>query len=574
MSQKALLAISAGLVAAVLNHQSGVKAAVEQHKQGHGGVQMDSGAFAATSTGLLQDTLTHFPQTEGMASLREVVGYLGDEAGIVVDRIAASIDQYKKRFGVLPADSALHSGFEKARAILKGDSPNQKIRAIRSGMAQLDSASNYHQDGLSLRAGITLASVLSTLSSANPFSGIIPFNMGSNEAKFVLITPRAGNDYGAYRENQIIVGKDSGEPFALAGRLQVPTGTANGANTDYVTSFHECVTPVAGGYVGDATSPAVRILAGRTLIIVDGMEVATDMRSTNQSTNVQNSGTTTINSSFNLRGSAQQYTITGTCNVDTGAVAFTISPSLPVSVDNPHTVRVMGYIDWERNSSRTNKKERRGSIIHDTAEFTIYAEEATLQSSVSLGAEMQANQELGISFASLSLGANDIVQAERVKRVLTLGSLVADHSGFSRTLPLDMSTSLNAKTVGEAITDAIAMTIEEIEAQMVADTWMATPAFVYVPALLVPYVRRMQGFQNYDLGIKAGIYYIGSMNGKSFYCVPNMKSIFGEYDPDGSEAIMLISGGDSTDPARAPIIMGDAIPFMPVDSTGKYDADF
>lgn len=516
------------------------------------------------------------------AALQQLCGYLGKEAGYVMDSAARAMSSWRERFNQEVPDNVAYAGICRGLALYESDAglpatdPLMQLIA-REDKAQMDSASNQHHDQLSIRAGLALASLLSTLASATPFAGVVPFPMGSNEGKIVLVTPKANNDFGAYRAGDVLVGARAGLPFTMAGRLLVLTEADVTGGKSYVTTVRECVEPApavlpATGFIGwrsQASSPAERILSGRTVVLVNGIQVGGDIRTGNGAFN-QNKGTTNLNGKFYVKGdAATEYTIDGTCDLDGGVIDFTIKPALPPEA----TVRTLAFIDWERQKSRTDGKERWASIGVETDGYSVYAEEARVDSEYTISAATQFQQELGMNIAALSMGAGDIYTQERYRRIIELGALVAAGNP-QQPLDLNVAAQLLQKSVSESISDQIMMRIEQIETLFVTEAWSTKAGFVFIPTLLAPIFRRIRGFTINEGGVRAGIYLVGNLpNGLPVYSVPAMDYVFGS-DETLETGSILICGGDNGDPARSPILIGDAIPMLPVNMNNQYNRDF
>lgn len=509
-------------------------------------------------------------RSEGFQQLQKLAAYLDGAAGQVLDSASRAIGVWQQKFGMPIPDNVLHAGINRALSLFEPvDGSPECLQQLARMEAQMDSASNAHHDQLSIRSGLALASLLSTIASATPFAGVVPFPMGSNEGKIVLVTPKAANDYGAYREGDYLVGSNAGKPFTMSGRLQIPTETAGVGNTAYAVDVRECVLfdSVNGGWIPDPNTPTCRILSGRTKVMVNGITVATDQRQ-GGSVTAQNSGSTVINGSFKIKGSNTDYVLTGTCDLNNGAVDFTITPSLP----NTASVKVMAFIDWEREKSRAVRVNRWASIGVATEGYSVFAEEARVESSYTISAATQFTQELGMNIAAMSMGAAEFHNEERFRRLIELGAEIAKNNP-QPILNLDVSGQIIAKTIGEAITDEIMIRIENVIKDFVTQAWSTRAGSVLIPPELAPIFRRILGFVT-GSAIQSGIYLVGYLpNGLPVYSVPQMTHVFG-YDETGETSAFLVIGSDMGDPARSPILMGDAVPFMPVNINNQYDRNY
>ena len=260
------------------------------------------------------------------------------EAGRIMRAVFDGANKYKAAHGQeIPADvmeQAFHSAYS--------TTPDGQKAVLDSVGTSLQSVPSY-------QANRAIVAILATTTEAIPFVHYLPADIGSNQAKLAILQHTAGTTTGAYADGEIIDGAGSGGRYISSAREHVLTHGEAGALTGKITTVQDT------DETCDQNAPAAKLVRGSLIIYANGLKCAEEMRNSTSYTNSAVAGTVTI--------AGVTYSISGSVNTDTGAIALTSTPALPAEVK----VLAEGFIDYERQPNLTP------SIITTAATFDLWA---------------------------------------------------------------------------------------------------------------------------------------------------------------------------------------------------------
>lgn len=457
-------------------------------------------------------------------SLQQVLGVLKNEEDQirVMDAVSYGISAYQREHGVAPtADvlmAALDQGFNAAHEF-----------DGKTGRWTLDGVSTtLHHDQISMQPNRIVVAITSAIAEAVPFATYLPTDIGSNEARLGIISHIAGSAFGGYTASEGMDGVNVGKPYLSAER-RIPL-TLDGTRANATGTF----TTVIGGGTG------VKVLRGRTLVFVNGFHVASEAHNSNSGP-----ATSPIAGAVVLGGTT--HNISGTVNVDTGAVALTFSPVLPAGT----LVDAEGFIDYEK------QPELAPELVTQVDTFQLFATPWRATARQTIDSRTQSNNELGLDLQSETLiSIRNQFAMERHYSALNKLARLANNSQF--TFNFDWTAQKTDKTrakIWQDFTAVLGVADQQMAEntmdtgithlyvqQNVAAQWMALPRDLFEPSGLVA---------------RPGIYRIGRLFGRfEVYYTPSGK-ISGMSDSASASTILAI--GRSNQVARCPIVMGDAV---------------
>jgi len=455
--------------------------------------------------------------------LQAVLDEAGNEAGKIEKAIYDGINIYEAAHGVgVPADvveSAIHAAHCNTHDVRK------KI--------MLDSATSLHHDQLSLQPNRAVVSILSIFAEAIPFAHYLPADIGSNQAKLAIMSHKAGSTFGAYAQNGLMDGINSGGVYISSTRSDSVTGdgtatTLAGKITAVQTSDDEC----------DINAGDLKLLRGRTQVFINGLPVA------GEAPNASGSGNSAISGSVTLGSTT--YTLSGFVNTDTGVTSLVSSPALP----NNTKATFIGFIDFEANPSLTP------SIISAVDVYDLYAKAWRAKARHSIDSRYQMSNELGLDpYGESIITMQGQFSNERHYEALIRGRRIGAGNGNTATFDLayaGRSTQLVRAQMWQDFSYPLAM----VSQQMAIDTMAYGISHLYVGKRVAAQLLGLPStiFQPSGIAPRAGIYRLGRL--------------FGQYDvyftPKGlnetTTTAEVLCVGRAADVARNPIVLGDAVP--------------
>lgn len=463
-----------------------------------------------------QNTSVAVPQ-----GLQIALDEVGDGSRSVILRaILDGANEYEERHGVaMPADVAEY-GFHLVYGL---------TQEARRAMA-LDSTS-MHADNLSLQPNRAVVSILSAFAEAIPFAHYLPADISSNEARLAILSHVAGDTFGGYAQNALMDGGESGRRYISTARThKCDVAAADGAITGKLTKIQtdsETCNPAGGD---------VKLMRGRSQVYVNGELTALEISKVG-------SGNSAVSGSVTVSG--VEYQIGGTINTDTGVIAMTSTPKLPVT----NEVHVRGFIDYERDSSITP------SLITNVDTFTLLANPWRCLTRVTPDSRSQMSNELGLDPYSESIIAIQSQAAnERHFDSLYLLMRIAKQNQID--FDCRWATEGAQKTRAQIFQD-LAATIGIASQVMSLATINHGITHLYASKKFVAFCRLLPAdlFQPSGIADRPGIFRAGRLFGLyDVYYAPNM-DLF-----DTATATKVLAIGKATDVTRNPVVLGDAAP--------------
>lgn len=403
-----------------------------------------------------------------------------------------------------------------------------------NGVAMDSIFNNEAHNQLSMQPNRAVVSIVGAISEAIPVAGYLPTDIGSNEARLIIVNAEAGSDFGAYRVGDSLMGVDMGDNYLIPERI---FRISSNGGTGLAIAIHRDLDPV-DSELPDTGSPAVKIYGGRTIIYVNGQPCASD--ETTNSPSITNQ----IHGSINIGGT--DYGITGTVNsaLGTGIVNFT--PALPANT----LVHVESVINYEAG------QEALMPLVGIKAEgFKLFA--TPDRSSVVMGIDSatQFNNEVGVdAIATATMNIRAQKQTERHRKVIEYSRRIAQ----SYVTPFDMDWT------GQGLQKTLAVTIQDLASafglanqDMITRTNGVPLTTAYVGKAMLAILNSLPPdlFQKSTAPEHPNIRYAGLLFSK-FYIY---------YDPKAVETATtsdILCVGTHTETARNPILLGDAVPSM------------
>jgi hypothetical protein len=459
----------------------------------------------------------------------------GEDATRYLDSITEGIQVFHREHGTYPTADLVEAMVQQSRSALFAASDEGFLR----GASYLDSATSIQHDQGSLQPNRAIVAMLSGMAEAIPWASYLPVDIGSNEAKLIIGYHMAGSNFGDYKSGDIMDGVDLGGSYISAMRL-VRFDTAGTLGTTFPVNrkFSDATLSSERGYC-DPAATGVPVLRGRTVLYVNGIEVARD----------QMTGTTSTSSfsaSFKNRKDGVTYTIAGSVTVATGAVSITsCSPTLPAG----NTVIAAGVIDFESAPGLIPK------VLMKADPYKLYANANRVMTEFGIDAATQFRNEAGLDPESEGLLAMRAQSsAERHYLAMRLayelaGNNVVDHDLDYANRSAQMNRSsiwLDALPVlGAADQNMANLTMDHGMTHIYGDAWL-TQQWLAMPR---------DQFEPSGLQARAGIYRVGKLYGK-YDCYYSPKIVGGAADGSTSTALAV---GRSSNVARCPIVLGDAV---------------
>lgn len=459
--------------------------------------------------------------------------------GVLLDSMHDAMGFYEKQHGFKPDASLV------ATALQQAFNSTFEAGSLASGKL-LDDATNVHHDQLSLQANRAIVSVMSLFSEAIPFANYLPTDIGSNEAKLIIVNHQAGSDFGGYSVGNSLNGVNGGLPYIDSERL-VELTTAGGAGpfagvvTNQVDPTNTRL-PLAVS----ASNPAVKLLRGRSLVYVNGVEGAIESPQINTTGNNPIMGSVTIG--------AVAYAVSGTIDASTGAYSVSFAPALPANT----IANLAVYVDYEAQPLLAPELR----IQAETYTLRANASRAIMQ--VTPDAETQFRNEAQIDAQSQMLMVmRNQYAAER--HYSAIGKMRDASANSVYNFDFNYSGQISQKTTAQMVSElAYILSLASQEVSMKTQGNGIT--HLYVTGLMAARFIALPNDVFTPSGIyeRPGVFRLGTFLGKyEVYYTPK-----GLTEANTTTEILCVSR--ATDPARNPLIMGDAVPpiFIPL-SVGK-----
>lgn len=440
------------------------------------------------------------------------------EAGRIMRAVFDGANKYKAAHGQeIPADvmeQAFHSAYS--------TTPDGQKAVLDSVGTSLQSVPSY-------QANRAIVAILATTTEAIPFVHYLPADIGSNQAKLAILQHTAGTTTGAYADGEIIDGAGSGGRYISSAREHVLTHGEAGALTGKITTVQDT------DETCDQNAPAAKLVRGSLIIYANGLKCAEEMRNSTSYTNSAVAGTVTI--------AGVTYSISGSVNTDTGAIALTSTPALPAEVK----VLAEGFIDYERQPNLTP------SIITTAATFDLWANAWRTNTTTSIDGRTQMSNELGLDpYSEGVIAIQSQFSNERHYDVLRKAKRIG--AGNQDTFNFNWAGAGDYKVRSDIWRDFSAV-IGRVSQKMAIRTMNHGITHLYVGEKVA---AQMQGlpndiWQSSGITSRAGIYRLGRLFG--------MYDVY--YTPrglvEGTESAEILCLGQATDVTRSAFILGDAV---------------
>lgn len=453
--------------------------------------------------------------------LQAVLDEAGDGAAKIEKAIFDGIGIYEQAHGVnAPADvveQAIHAAFTNTADARK--------------RIAMDSATSLHHDQLSLQPNRAVVSILSIFAEAIPFAHYLPADIGSNEAKLAIMSHRAGSTFGAYTQNALMDGINSGGSYLSSARTDTATfdGTAT-PGTGKITAIQlnddDC-DPAAGD---------LKLLRGRTVVYINGRVAAREAQNTAGSGNSAISGSVTLGSTT--------YAISGTVNTDTGAYSLTSTPNFP----NGTKAAVTGFIDFEVAPNLTP------TLISAVDTYSLFANSWRAKSRHSIDSRHQMANELGLDpYGEAIIAIQGQFANERHYDALVKGRRIA----ASNSVSFDLGYAARSDQLVRAqMWQDFSYPVTLVSQRMAISTLSYGVSHLYVREKVAAQLMGLPStiFQPSGIAPRAGIYRLGRLfNQYEVYFTPK-----GLNSTATTEQVLCV--GRAADVARNPIVLGDAVP--------------
>jgi hypothetical protein len=485
------------------------------------GVKSGSGREVPKSLGLIFDEL---PKEAEGALLRGVLD---------------GCSSYERQHGVAPTadviEWALHQGYATTEHAAKRYS--------------LDSASSVHGDPLSLQPNRAVIAITAAIAEAIPVANYLPTDIGSNEAKLIIVSHSAGQAYGQYNANDNMDGINSGKMYASAQRVHTLTLETAGANSG---SYDGLLTTIqTDSEHCNQGAPAATLLRNRIIGYVNGLPCVSEMSQDGTP------ATGTLVGSVTIAGTT--YNLTGSITYATGAVIITPSAALPVGT----TVVAEGFMDYELAPDIVPY------INTNATPFRLFATPWRVLTQQSVDSRTQFANELGLDPAAESLMAvrnqaanerhyNVLLKAMRIAKQLTPYAFDFSWTSFGEQKTRAQIWQDFSAVLGAADQDMANNTIDH------GITHLYVPTNVMAQIIALP----LELFVPSGIVSKPGIYRLGRLFGKyEVYYAPTVVS-----GAAGNPTAQILCIGRSTQVARCPFVLGDAVPptVIPTAFTKQY----
>lgn len=406
--------------------------------------------------------------------------------------------------------------------------------AFSKGVAMDSIFTNEAHAQLSMQPNRAVVSIVGAISEAIPIAGYLPTDIGSNEARLIIVNAKAGSDYGAYHVGDSMMGVDMGDNYLIPERiLRVSSNGGTGINF----AVHRDL-DANDNELPDTGSPAVKIYGGRTIIYVDGQPCASD--ETTNTPSIINQ----LHGSIDIGGTT--YGVTGTVNSNLGTGTVNFTPALPANT----LVHVEAVINYEAG------QEDLMPLMDIKAEgFKLFATPDRASVVMGIDSATQFANEVGIDpIATATMNLRAQKQTERHRKVIE----------YARRLSQNFVTPFDMDWTGQGLQKTIAVVIQDLSTafglanqDMITRTNGVPLTTAYVGKAMLAILNALppEFFQKSSAPEHANIRYAGLLFSKYYIY----------YDPKAAETATtsdILCVGTHAETARNPILMGDAVPSM------------
>jgi hypothetical protein len=457
----------------------------------------------------------------------------------LVRGILDGCNSFERQHGVAPTadviEWALHQGYATTEHARKAYS--------------LDDANSNHGDPLALQPNRAVIAITAAIAEAIPVANYLPTDIGSNEAKLIIVSHTAGQTYGEYTANQNMDGINSGGMYASAQRIHTLTLQSAGANSGSWTGLLTTIQLTTE--TCDQAAPAATLLRNRLIGYINGLPAFYEAPQSGTPATGNLVGSVTI--------SGTTYNLSGTITYATGAVVLTPSAALPANT----TVIAEDFMDYEL------APDLAPYINTNATPFKLYASPWRVLTQQTVDSRTQFANELGLDPAAESLMAvrnqaanerhyNVLLKAMRIASQLTPYTFDFSWTSFGEQKTRAQIWQDFSAVLGAADQDMANNTIDH------GITHLYVPTNVMAQIIALP----LELFVPSGIVSKPGIYRLGRLFGKyEVYYAPKVVA-----GAAGSPTAQILCIGRSTQVARCPFVLGDAVPptVIPTAFTKQY----
>jgi len=443
---------------------------------------------------------------------------------MLLDAVRDGARMYEREHGFAPDASVIEFALDNA---LKTVTPLADLQVP----VRLDAATNAHHDQLSLQPAMAIVSIMAQFAEAIPFAAYLSADVKSNEARLAIMDNKADSSFGDYAKGDSLNGIAGGGAYVDCERVCLLT--ANGGAGPFAFAVKART---------NDTGVAVPLLRGRTVILVNGLPAAAEVRTT------AGTGTNPVAGSVTIGGTT--FALGGTVNTDTGAISITTSAALPAGT----VVEALAYIDFER------APELAPYITTEATVYQLFARASRALVKVSIDAMTQMQQELALDPRGQSLLSLRAQWAqERHYRVLN--KMLRIGLAKAVTWNYDYTAQIAQKDRSQLwlnLSPVLALESQKM-AERTVDHGITT---LYFTGLLAAELRGLPDtiFQSSGIVDRPGVYRLGRLFGM-YECYYTPRGL-----TEGATTSQILAVGRASNVARNPIVLGDAVPavFLPL----------
>jgi hypothetical protein len=446
----------------------------------------------------------------------------------ILDGIVLGLGRFEAEHGFKPTADLVEAAIQQGNSAFDMIGPNGPMLDAIS-----NTASSAHSEPMSLQPNRAVVAILSAIAEAIPFAGYLPVDIGSNQSKLAILSHIAGSNYGDYTTGAIMDGTNAGQLYGTSARYLAIDITATFPIASKFTQTNLASNP---GYC-DPAGTGVPVLRGRTVMYVNGKVAARDAASGGGATSPM-SGTVQLGSTT--------YTCTATVTIATGVVSVAaFTPALPVGTD----VTIEGFVDYEAAPGLIPLVQVRA----DT--YDIYANPWRSMTNISIDAAGQLRNELGLDGNSEAIMAMRS-QMELERHYIALGKVARLAKNNSQNFDFEWS-ARNQQMNRAQIWQDLQAKLTNVDQNMANATMDHGVTHYYVGSWLAGIMHSLPRdmFEPSGIAVRPGIYRVGRLFGKyEIYYTPRVAT-----QAANLTTAKMIGVGRSTQVARCPIILGDAV---------------
>jgi predicted RecA/RadA family phage recombinase len=445
----------------------------------------------------------------------------------IFDSVADGAQIYKREHGVWPTADVTEAALQQALVASRG---------LRSDLSiLLDSASSSAHDQMSLQPNRAVVAILSMFSEAIPFAGYLPIDIGSNEARLAILSHTAGSTYGDYTKGGLLDGTAGGGVYTSSQRMVKFTPTGTGPFTSRFSQVNLSSTP---GYC-DPAGTGIPVLRGRTIVFINGLVAAADI-------STGSSATSPISGVITLPGTSTAITVTGAVTIASGDITVSLSSALPAGSE----MVAQTVIDYETSPALMP------SLGVNATVYPIYANPWRVSTGITIDAASQISNELGLDGASEALlGIRAQMAQERHYQALRM----AYNLGKNNNAAFDFAFQTRSQQMVRAqIWQDFQAELGNADQKMANATMDHGITHIYCPAFVCAQFLGLgrDMFEPSGLYARPSIYRVGRLFGKyDIYYDPRIAT----QNDTTLQTAELVAVGRSTQVARNPVVLGDAV---------------